>query len=109
MEVSTKGIKGRKKKKMNKEEVMEFNRKQKIHPRFRFEKNAYHSGKWEWQTSGQKHDFSFSLWRIYSFPKVWLQRARRRKEEKTNELEMTSSIIYGHMEEIMPSQSWAMD
>lgn len=31
------------------------------------------------------------------------------KKEKTNELEMTSSIIYGHMEEIMLSQSEAMD
>lgn len=31
------------------------------------------------------------------------------KKEKTNELEMTSSIIYGLMEEIMPSQSEAMD
>lgn len=32
---------------MNKEEVMEFNRKQKIYFRFRFEKNVYYSGKWE--------------------------------------------------------------
>ena len=63
------------------------------------------------KTSHQKHDFSFSLCAFTAYPRIWLKRARRRKKEKTNELEMTSSIniIYGHMEEIMLSQSWAMD
>jgi hypothetical protein len=33
----------------------------------------------------------------------------QKKKEKTNELEMTSSIIYRLLEKIMSSQSWAMD
>lgn len=44
-----------------------------------------------------------------ALPRIWLKRARRRKREMTNELEISSSVTYGHMEEMMPSCSRATD